>query len=59
MKIYITFLTEKFKKKKFNSFTRSYMLIYRGQKYFLSSLTIIINDDMNVIVPLQIWMIVI
>lgn len=35
------------------------MLIYRGQKYFLSSLTIIINDDMNVIVPLQIWMIVI
>jgi len=30
------------------------MLIYGGQKDFLSSSTIIINDGVNVIVPLQI-----
>jgi hypothetical protein len=55
----ISLLYQKSLEWKLNSFTRSYILIYGGKKDFLSSSTIIINEDMNVIVRLQIWTIAI
>jgi hypothetical protein len=55
----ISLLYQKSLEWKLNSFTHSYILIYGGKKDFLSSSTIIINEDMNVIVRLQIWTIAI
>lgn len=59
MKIYIILLPENLRKVQlFYTFIYAYLWGTKGLLKILNS-TIIINEDMNVIVPLQIWMIVI